>query len=94
MRNSFSDVVSFDPASRKQREDGYHSETGIGDGGMYSLARPTGLTDAGANRAVPCYEYTLDRKRGNYEELETVSLRTSRNSSSNAEAGRSSNSTM
>lgn len=34
-----SDVDDFDPESRTQREDGYHSETGIGGGGMGGLAR-------------------------------------------------------
>lgn len=34
-----SDVDDFDPASRTQREDGYHSETGISSGGMGGLAR-------------------------------------------------------
>jgi hypothetical protein len=35
-----SDVDDFDPASRTQREDGYHSETGLsGGGGMGGLAR-------------------------------------------------------
>ncbi|MDH3532101.1 MAG: hypothetical protein OEO82_04170 [Gammaproteobacteria bacterium] len=34
-----SDVDDFDPASRTQREDGYHSETGIGGGSMGGLAR-------------------------------------------------------
>ena len=34
-----SDVDDFDPVSRTQREDGYHSETGMGSGGMGGLAR-------------------------------------------------------
>jgi len=34
-----SDVDDFDPASRTQREVGYHSETGISSGGMGGLAR-------------------------------------------------------
>jgi len=39
-----SDVDDFDPASRTQREDGYHAETGIGSGGMGGLARYVAVT--------------------------------------------------
>ncbi len=47
-----SDVDDFDPASRTQREDGYHSETGIGGGGMSGLARYVAVAPRDASSDV------------------------------------------
>ena len=47
-----SDVDDFDPASRTQREDGYHSETGIGGGGMGGLARYVAVASRDASTDV------------------------------------------
>ena len=47
-----SDVDDFDPASRTQREVGYHSETGISSGGMGGLARYVAVAPRNASTDV------------------------------------------
>ena len=54
-----SDVDDFDPASRTQREDGYHSETGISGGGMGGLARYVAAAPRDASRDVRYLDFEV-----------------------------------